>query len=66
MQPMGMPSRSLKAAMDFLALVTTGFCPVMAASSAEAESSSLMFWMASPNPRLMMIFSSRGACMGLL
>ena len=28
---MGMPSRTLKAAMDFFALVVTGFWPVMAA-----------------------------------
>ena len=31
MAPIDMPSRSLKAAMDFLALVTTGFCPAICA-----------------------------------
>lgn len=50
MQPMGMPSLSLKAAMERRARVTTGFWPVMAASSAWADSRILMFWMASPAP----------------
>src|SRR5579875_3281679 len=37
MQPMDMPSRSLKAAMDFLALVTTGFWPEMAACFTQSD-----------------------------
>ena len=41
--PMGMPSRTLKAAMDFLARVTTAFWPAMAESSATASSISLLF-----------------------
>ena len=52
--------------MDFLARVTTGFWPVTAVSSAEADSNSLMFWMASPSPMLTTTFFSLGTCMGLL
>ena len=48
MQPIGMPSRSLKLAMALRALVTTGFWPVIAVSSATATSSTLAFWIASP------------------
>ena len=41
--PMGTPSRSLNAAIDFLALVITGFCPVIVASSSTALSRTLAF-----------------------
>ena len=41
MAPIDMPSRSLKAAIDFLALVTTGFWPAIALSSFTAPSISL-------------------------
>ena len=41
--PIGWPSRSLKVAIDFLALVTTGFWPVIARSSSTAESMILGF-----------------------
>ena len=60
MQPIGMFSRSLKFAIAFLDLVTTGFWPVIAVSSATAESIILAFWIASPRPMLSTIFSSRG------
>src|SRR6476661_6001410 len=39
--PIGMPSRSLNCAMDLRALVTCGFCPVIAVRSLTAPSSSL-------------------------
>ena len=38
--PMALPSRSLKPAIDFLALVTIGFWPVISVRSATAPSSS--------------------------
>ena len=60
---MGMPSRSLKEAMDFLARVTTAFCPAMAVSSATASSISLLFWLAAPRPMFREIFSMPGSCM---
>src|SRR6202453_2892146 len=66
MAPMGMPSRTLKAAMDFLALVVTGFWPVIAARSATRGSMILTFWVASPRPMLMTIFSSLGIAMALV
>src|ERR1700722_1342808 len=66
MAPMGMPSRTLKAAMDFLALVVTGFWPAMAARSATRGSMILTFCVASPRPMLMTIFSSLGIAMALV
>ncbi len=41
MQPMDMPSRSLNAAIDLRALVTTGFWPAICVSSFTAPSISL-------------------------
>ena len=38
--PIALPSRSLKLAIDFFALVTSGFCPVMIVRSVTAPSSS--------------------------
>src|ERR1700736_4598758 len=66
MAPMGIPSRTLKAAMDFLALVVTGFWPAMAARSATRGSMILTFWVASPRPMLMTIFSSLGIAIALV
>ena len=43
MQPIGMPSRSLKFEIDFFALPHRGFWPVMCASSLAAASSSFAF-----------------------
>ena len=60
--PIFWPSRSLKVAIDFFALVTTGFWPAIARSSSTAESMILGFAMASPRPMLMVIFMSRGTC----
>ena len=64
--PMGMPWRSLNAAMDFLARVVTGFWPVTARSSSAAVSTILALAMASPSPMLMTIFSSRGIAIGFV
>src|SRR6267378_1808581 len=59
-QPMGMPLRILKFAMDFFARVIIAFCPVIWPSSTAAVSSSLAFWLASPRPMLTVIFFSFG------
>src|SRR5271167_3395775 len=64
--PMGMPSRTLKAAIDFFARVVTGFWPAMAARSATSGSMILTFWVASPRPMLTTIFSSLGIAMALV
>ena len=61
--PMGMPSRSLKLATDFLALVMTAFWPVMVVRSFTTASSTLAFSRASLQPTLTTIFSRRGICM---
>ena len=66
MAPIGMPSRSLKFAIAFLARVTTGFCPLIAASSSTAESRSFGFCVASPSPMLSTIFSRRGTASAFL
>src|SRR5512136_941266 len=66
MAPMLCPWRSLKFAMDLRALVTTGFCPVMAESCSSDASRILPFWMASPSPMFTTTFSTRGACIGFL
>ena len=66
MAPIGMPSRSLKLAIAFLAFVTTGFCPAIAVSSSTAESITFGFWMASPRPMLRTIFSRRGTAIGFV
>src|SRR5262245_23768647 len=63
MAPMGMPSRSLKFAIAFLARVTTGRWPLMAPSSSTAESRILAFCVASPSPMLRTIFDRRGTAM---
>src|SRR4029077_11086123 len=59
-QPMGMPLRILKFAMDFLARVMMAFWPVFWPSSLPAVSSSLTFWLASPRPMLTVTFFSLG------
>ncbi len=58
--PMFMPSRNLKAAIDFFALVTTGFWPLIATNSATAASSALALTIASPTLMLMTTFSNFG------
>src|SRR5215472_17490704 len=62
-QPIGMPLRILKFAMDFFARVITAFCPVICPSSTAAVSSSLAFWLASPRPIFTVIFESLGTAM---
>ena len=64
LQPTIMPARSLNVAMDFLALVITGRCPVIRANSSAALSIFLRSWDASPTPMLTTIFSSFGTRMG--
>ena len=59
-QPIACPSRRLKFAIAFLARVTTGRWPVMAASSATAASNPLGFLGASPIPTFRTIFTSFG------
>src|SRR3981081_2295828 len=59
-QPMGMPLRILKFAMDFLARVMMAFWPVIWPSSTAAVSKSLAFWLASPRPMLTVTFCSLG------
>src|SRR5271168_5608348 len=60
MQPIAMPLRILKFAMDFFARVITGFCPVICPSSAAAVSSSFTFALASPIPMFTVTFCTRG------
>src|ERR1700682_377369 len=59
-QPIGMPLRILKFAMDFFARVMMAFCPVICPSSTAAVSNSLAFWLASPRPILTVTFFSLG------
>ena len=64
--PIALPSRSLKPAIDFLALVTIGFWPVMMREvgdrALEQRRPAAVAW---PTPMLMTIFSSRGTSMTL-
>ena len=66
MAPMAMPSRTLNAAIDFLALVTTGFCPQISPRSRTSGSSILVFCVASPTPMFTTILCSRGTAIGLV
>src|SRR5260370_16615868 len=59
-QPMGMPLRILKFAMDFFARVLMAFWPVIWPSSCAAVSSNLTFWLASPSPMFTVTFFSLG------
>ena len=64
--PIGMPSRTLKEATDFLARVTTAFCPAIRESSSWADLAFLESRTASaPHPMLSTILLSRGICMSL-
>ena len=65
MAPIGMPARSLKAAIDFLARVTTGFWPEISVRSFTAASIALAFWIASPRPMLITILTNFGTCITL-
>src|SRR5665647_66667 len=64
-QPMDMPSRSLKPAIDLRALVIAGRWPVIWASSSTASSSSFAFVFASPTPMLSVTFATRGTSITL-
>src|SRR5258707_2893839 len=59
-QPMGIPLRILKFAMDFLARLMMGSWPVIWPISTAAVSSSFAFWLASPRPMLTVTFFSLG------
>ena len=61
--PMGMPSRILKPAIDFLARVICARWPVIVVSSSTALSSAFAFVFASPTPMFTVIFSMRGTSM---
>src|SRR5262249_6222729 len=62
-QPIGMPLRILKFAMDFFARVMTAFWPVIWPSSCAAVSSSFAFWLASPRPMFTVILEALGTAM---
>ena len=64
LQPIGMPSRSLKFATDLRARHTAGFCPLIRVSSLIAACNFFWSWVASPTPMLSTILSSRGICIG--
>src|SRR5690348_16821520 len=65
-QPMGIPLRILKLAIDFLARVMIGRWPEICPSSAAATSSSLIFWLPSPRPMLTTTLATFGTAMGFL
>src|SRR5438445_12586382 len=65
-QPMGMPLRILKLAIDFLARVITARWPEICPNSTAATSSSLIFWLASPKPILTTTLATLGTAMGFL
>jgi hypothetical protein len=60
--PTGMPCRSAKFEIAFFARRTTGFWPLISATSATTESSSFGFFVASPRPTFSTIFCRRGTC----
>ena len=60
LQPILFPSLNLNPAIDFLAFVTTGFCPAITVNSLTAASKYLESVVASPTPMLSTIFSSFG------
>ena len=64
--PTGIPSRSLKFAIDLRARRMAGFWPAITPSCSLAASSSAVLSFASPTPMLSVIFSILGACIGLL
>ena len=55
-----MPSRILKPAIAFLALVTKAFCPVIVASSPKEASRAFEFEAASPRPLLTLTLTTLG------
>ncbi len=65
-QPTGIPSRILKAAIDFLARRTFGRWPVIVASSSIASSMTPEVRLASPTPMLTVTLMIRGAYIGVV
>jgi hypothetical protein len=63
--PTGLPSRSLNAAIDLRARRTFGRWPAIVASWSVAASSTRASCFASPTPMFSVIFSIRGASIGL-
>ena len=63
MTPIGMPSRNLKAEMDFFERRTAGFWPVIFARPPLAASMTFLSATASPTPMLIVILVMRGTCM---
>ena len=63
--PIGMPSRSLKLAIDLRARRMLGFWPAIVASCSSAASSRRASCLASPTPMFSVIFWIRGTCMTL-
>ena len=63
--PTGIPSRSLKLAIDLRARRTFGCWPVIVASCSVAASSTGVACFASPTPMLSVILSRRGTCIRL-
>ena len=63
--PIALPWRNLKAAIDFLALVTMGLCPLITVRSLTAPSRSEAWATALPTPMFRTIFSMRGTSMVL-
>ena len=66
MHPTGNPLRTLNVAIDFLALVTTGFWPAILVRSATALSRIFLSVVVSPTPILRVIFLMRGTCIEVL
>ena len=64
-QPIGMPSRSLKVAIDLRARVMTARWPAIFVSSSAAASTIFTFWIASPTPMFRTILSIFGTAIGL-
>ena len=63
LQPTCRPSRTLKVATDLLALLTSGFWPVILVRSPAASSMTFLSATASPTPMLTVILVMRGTCM---
>jgi hypothetical protein len=64
LQPIGMPSRSLKPAIDLRASVVTGFWPLICVICSIAWSSAFESVFASETPMFSVILTSFGACIG--
>ena len=60
--PIGIPSRSLNAAIDLRARRICARCPAIVESSSMAASSAFASVLASPTPMFRVIFVTRGTC----